>query len=464
MASVGCQTQNALKGPQDMLTMSPREFSFFRAVYSRHTNFASGEAEQSTNNTPAFGRSNIQTTIARAGDLLSQMYLTVHLPAIGYAPVAPGGAPGFNLTTANFTSWCNGIGFAMINDISVVIGQHEFDTQSGRFMYMREQVAHKPGHELTEEIGLYPNIETAAIHSLVPQKLHVPLQFWFNNWLEQSIPMIGLYWHEVRMDLSLRTLAECLQVGSSGTGTPTLPTATTALEELHYLCNFQYLDRPERAMFANQKLEQIFVQVQYLGEESFTAAEGFKQVNIRWNQPVTDLMFVFQHEDAIAAHDWFNFAGVNYAPLVDASVPGALTFPAGTLAAPPFQSMQIFLNNNQRTIPLSVENVCTLPAQRGHLAVPHGTFIGTYPFGTEVDGLLHSGSVNFSRMDTAYIRFQLWSSVAPVWSFATNPAGAVPGGAPVPLAWNYPGRIHIYARNFNLCKLSLGMLGVKFAS
>lgn len=459
MASVGCQTQNALRGPQDMLTMSPREFSFFRAVYSRHTNFASGEAEQSTNNRASFGRSNIQTTIARAGDLLSQMYLTADLPAIAYA--APGGVPGFNLITGAYTSWCNGIGFAMINDLSVVIGQHEFDTHSGRFMYMREQVARKPGHALSEEVGLYPNLETAAIHSLVPQRLHVPLQFWFNNWLEQSIPMIGLYWHELRMDLSLRPFAECLQVGPGGTGVPTLPaTAEEQLPELHYLCNYQYLDRPERAMFANQKLEQIFVQVQYLGEESFTATESFKHVNIRWNQPVTDLMFVFQHNDAITAHDWFNFAGVNFAPLVNSSVPGALTFPAGILSAPPFQSMQIFLNNNQRTIPLSVENVCTLPAQRGHLNVPHGTFIGTYPFGTEVDGLLHSGSVNFSRMDTAYIRFQLWGSAAPAWSFATNPADV----APVPLAWNYAGRIHIYARNFNLCKLSLGMLGVKFAS
>jgi hypothetical protein len=259
---------------------------------------------------------------------------------------------------------------------------------------------------------------------------------------------IGLYWHELRIDLNLRPLNELTQAGWGSSGTPTIPTGLT---DLHYLCNFQYLDRPERAMFANQKLEQIFIQVQYLGEESFTATDSYKQVNIRWNQPVTDLMFVFQNQAAVAANDWLNFAGVRFAPLAVAGSP--VTFPAQTMLAPPYQHAQIFLNNNPRTIELSVENFSTLPAQRGHYRVPHGKFIGSYPFGVEVDGLLHSGSVNFSRMDTAYMRFKLWSSTAPTYSYdPTNTTNVTA------LAWNYAGYIHIFARNFNLAKMSLGML------
>jgi len=391
-ASVGCQTQNALRGPQDMLTMSPREVSFFRAVYSRHTNFASGEAEQSTNNTPAFGRSNIQTTVARAGDLLSQMYLTVHLPRITYSDNS-----NFSITNGTFTSWTNGIGYAMIHEISAMIGQHEFDTQSGRYMYMRELVSRKAGHKLTEEVGLYDNIAQAAIHSLVPQKLHIPLQFWFNNWLEQSLPMIGLYWHELRMDLSLRAVNQLTQAGWNGDGAGQAGSVTTPanFDELHYLCNFQYLDRPERAMFANQKLEQIFAQVQYLGEESYLATDTYKQVNIRWNQPVTDLMYVFQREDAITAKNWLDFSGVRFAPIIAGAV-APFSFPAQSMHAPPYQSAQIFLNNNQRTVKLSVENLSTLPAQRGHYRVPHGKFVGMsyicYAF-------LHTNTMQFSLQE-----------------------------------------------------------------
>lgn len=444
MSASGAQAQLALRGPQDVLTMSPREGSHFRAVYSRHTNFASGEAEQATNNTPAWGRSKIQTTISRAGDLLSQMYIYMELPRITYPD------PGlFSPTSGVFTSWVNGIGFAMINEISCNIGQHEFDTQDGRYMYMRELVAAHPNKELGEEIGLFDNLTEAALHSLVPQKLHIPLQFWFNNWLEQSLPTIGLYWHEIRMDLSLRPQAELLRVGWGGAGGATAP---TNFDELHYLCNFQYLDRPERAMFANQKLEHVFVQTQFLGQESYLSTDTFKQVNIRWNQPVTDLMYVFQTEESIAAHDWLSFYGVRFAPLP----PVAGVFPAATMYAPPYQTAQVFLNNNARTTELPVEYLTTIPANRGHYRVPHGKFVSTYPFGTEVDGLLHSGSVNFSRMDTANIRFKLWGSAAPAWSY--DPAFPL---VPTAKSWAHDGRIYVYARNFNLGKVSLGMMGVK---
>ena len=447
-ASSGAQAQVALRGPQDILTMSPREESFFRAVYSRHTNHASAEAEQACNNTPAFGRRNIQTTISRSGDLLSQMYVVCELGRIVYNTPAQ-----FNLTTGVYTAWANGIGFAMIDELVCMIGQHDFDTQDGKYMFMRESVAAKSDRKLADEVGLFETPEEAAVASLIPRVMHIPLQFWFNNWLEQSLPMIGLYWHEMRMDLNLKTGAELLFNGFGGA-----PGAGTVIpanfDDLHYLCNFQYLDRPERALFANQKLEQIFIQVQFLGEETYLATDLAKQVNIRYNHPVTDLMWAFQSDAAKASHDWFNFAGAHFTPLAPI---GGLNS-AGALDAPPYQEAQIFLNNHQRTIQLPVEYFSNIPAQRTHNRIPRGTFIGTYAFGVEPDGLLHSGSVNFSRMDSAHIRFTLWPSIVPAYSWipSSNPAAT--------LSWAHAGTISIYARNFNLGKVSIGMMGVKFAA
>jgi hypothetical protein len=253
------------------------------------------------------------------------------------------------------------------------------------------------------------------------------------------------------MDLSLRPRSELVCTGYGGGADGVAP---ATFDELHYLCNFQYLDKPERSMFANQKLEQIFVQVQYLGEESYHATDSYKQVNIRWNQPVTDLMYVFISEESIANNDWLSFHGVQFAPLP----PVNGVFPAASMYAPPYQTAQVFLNNNQRTTELPVEYLTTIPASRGHYRVPHGKFVSTYPFGTEVDGMLLTGSVNFSRMDSAYIRFKLWGSSAPAWSYDPSKAAATPKS----LA--HDGRIRVYARNFNLGKLSLGMMGVKFAA
>lgn len=442
-ASSGAQAQVALRGAQDILTMSPREESFFQTVYRRHTNFASAEAEQACNNTADFGRSNIQTTVSRAGDLLSQVYAVCSLDRIIYTVPAQ-----FNTTTHVYTSWVNGIGFAMINNVTAMIGQHDFDDQDGRFMFLREELAAKSDRKLAEEVGLFETPDECAVMSLIPRTMHIPLQFWFNNWVEQSLPMIGLYWHELRFDLDLKTRAELLFNGEGGApgGGVTLP---DHIADFHYLCNFQYLDRPERALFANQKIEQVFTQVQFLGEETYLATDLTKQVNIRYNHPVGDLMWVLQQETSITNHDWLNFAGVHFTPL------DAAGNPAGFLDAPPYQSAQIFLNNNNRTIQLPVEYFSNIPAHRSHNRVPHGSYIGTYCFGLEPDELLHSGSVNFSRMDSAHIRFTLWPAAANGYSFS---------GPGAPLSWAHAGRIAIYARNFNLAKGSIGMFGVKFAA
>jgi len=439
-ASSGAQAQVALRGPQDILTMSPNEESFFRVEYTRHSNFASAEAEQACNNTPAFGRSNIQTTVSRAGDLLSQVYLVCELGRITYA-----NAVDFSLAAPQYRSYVNGIGYAMIDEIVAMVGQKDFDTDRGINMYARECLAAKSDRRLGEEIGLFDTPAECAVASLVPRVMHIPLQFWFNNWLEQSLPMIGLYWHELRFDLSLKPIADLtFDAGVVPLGCVVPPN----FNDLHYLCNFQYLDRPERAMFANQKLEQVFIQNQFLGQETYLATDTAKQVSIRYNHPVTDLTWLFQTEANIAANDWLNFGGVAYTPLPTAQ-PGVLT-------APPYQSAQIFLNNNQRTLQLPCEFFSSIPAHRAHNRIASGQFIGSYCFGVDVDGLLHSGSVNFSRMDSAHIRFTLHPAAPNGYSF--NPAGFAA------LSWAHDGRISVFARNFNLSKVSIGMIGLKFAA
>jgi len=459
-ASSGAQAQVALRGPLDSTTMSPRETTFFRAVYTRHTNFASAEAEQACNNTPNFGRSNIQTTIQRSGDLLSQMYLYMELNRFKFlnAGVEPAAAGTLDWDSGNCSGWVNGIGYAAINELTCLIGQHDFDTQDGRYMYMREAAASKSDRRLGAEVGLYPTQFDACTASLLDQKLYTPLQFWFNNFLEQSLPMIGLYWHELRVDSDLKNAADLyVQLGTHGTLTVgqnvfTCTPPTTLLPEMHFLCNFQYLDRPERAMFANQKLEQIFGQVQYLGEETYLATDNFKQVSIRWNHPVTDIQWVLQSDAARAANDWFNFGGVEFRPV---PVNGGDTAPV--LIAQPFESAQIFLNTHNRTVELPSVYFNSIPAHRAHTRIPRAIadnftneFISTYPLGVDPDGLLHSGSINFSRMDSAYVRFKLWHDTAAPPANSWNAAG----NAQVP--WAHAGSINIYGRNVNLAKVSIG--------
>ena len=441
--SSGCQLQVSLRGAQDILLMSPQEDTFFRVEYRRHSNFASGENEQSCNTTPALGRRNIQTTISRSGDLLSQVYLNAR-----FTPFTVG-ATDQDFSSAHCAGYVNGLGYAMIDEIVCLVGNKDFDRQDGEFMFMREQVAHKADRKLGRAAHCFDSSFAAAQQSLHPVELNVPLQFWFCNYIEQSLPVIGLYWHEVQLNLSLKSLADL----TYSVGTTTAITAGN-LESLQYICNFQYLDRPERALFANDKLEQVYVQHQTLGEESWTADAATKEVNIRFNHPITDLMWSprLLTRTSTVAKEWFNYNGKDYA------APG-LGLYGPILQAETFRSAQIFFNNQQRTIDLSAEYLRQIPQLRSQEAISADDEFRVYGycFGVKVNDLLHTGSANFSRFDQATIRFTLWGPGLQTFAVASDTARASSISA-ANIALGAACSVRVHARNFQLNKTSIGSM------
>jgi hypothetical protein len=446
----GCQTQVQLRGAQDVLLMSPREDTFFNIKYVRCSNFASGECENSCTTTPALGRRNIQTTISRAGDLLSQIYINARFNP--FAVVATGAT----FDASHCAGWVNGLGYAMIEDLVCLIGNRDFDRMDGEFMFEREQVAHKPDRKLGRAVHFFEGSTgsgsfEAARESLHPIELNVPLQLWFCNYLAQSIPTIGLYWHDVQINLSLRSLSDLTYaVGSVSGGM-----SSGSLDSLQYVCNFQYLDRPERAIFANEKLEQVYVQHQTLGEEAWAAADNYKEINIRFNHPVTDIMFAPRLVSRTSGNDkeWFNFNGPSYGAYHLGS--------ACVFAAETFRSAQMFFDNNQRTLDLSAEYLRQIPQHRSQDAISPDDFFRVYGycFGARVNDILHTGSANFSRYDNASWRFTLWGSGTQTWAVAATGTDTVTN-----ISLGNAATVKMHARNFQLNKTAIGMMGQKFAS
>ena len=68
-------------GTQDVYLTGNPQITFFKVVYRRHTNFSIEPIQQTFNGLATWGRS-ISTTIARNGDLLYRMYVTVTIPAV----------------------------------------------------------------------------------------------------------------------------------------------------------------------------------------------------------------------------------------------------------------------------------------------------------------------------------------------------------------------------------------------
>ena len=494
MASSGISLGVALRGQQDVYIMSQKGNSFFTGSYPRHTNFGMGEIAQSFDTTPQLGRANIQTTLTRAGDLLGEVYLQFTLKPISYRSTDMVVSDAENAKTDSgnvFAHYTNGAGYAVLNSVSVRIGQHEFDKHTGEIMFLRDQLSNKSDRQLTESVGYLvdsPNQHVALAHAaLVPQIMTVPMQFWFCTNVEQALPMISLYWHDVMVYLDLKSMQDLVEQSIAfqalvTAGSESLPAGP---DDFQWLGNFYFLDRMERSMVANQKTEIVFSQVQYFGDVTVSAAATSLSMPIRFNHPVVDLTFVLQRASATGAiqgvngtfsnvttgnNQWLNFDGPEFiasGAYAAATAGATFTVPVTSLvflSAEPAVSLQIFLNNQARTEVLPWKFMRECIPSRNYTRIPREAKCAVYSFGIDADNMLSTGTVNFSRLDTAEARITLWGSSARTGYgsgviTSTNPVTVTPNAS---LGWN--GRAMCYARNFNLTKISLGMMGVKFAA
>ena len=460
-SSSGAQCQVAVRGAQDVFLLSANENTFFKTTYARATNFAVTEIEMPFNNAAGFGRQKFSCTVSRAGDLLSSMYVAITLPPILY-PAAIGGVSLYNPTAAvpSYAYWVNTIGHAILQEVDVNIGQHEYDSHYGEFLEIFEAVSAPSDRLLQEMTGRYNSTIECAQASLLEQHLYVPLKFWFNRFTEQSLPLVALYWHDTTLTFSTRPRSALFSASGAAAADLALaaPTITvpTDVSDMHMLCNFVYLDRPERAAFANSKSEYVIDQTQTLGQEAVTLTSTTINHNARFNHPVTELLWVIRQNAAVAANDWFNFnGGIAVVP----NLVGIVGAPS--LVTDPFESAAILINNQNRTIDHPAIYYRTVQMLQSHNRFPASDRkIYCYSFGLKPEELLHTGSVNMSRLDSSYVQ---------VTYHSTDPILPAVAGNFLLFARNKNGMFYIPLFNTltthnSVMKITVGMAGLKFAA
>ena len=182
-------------GAQDIYLTGNPQITFFKAIYSRHTNFAIESIEQSYNGVSEFGGS-ISCTISRNGDLLSQIYLECIIEDTSvdrFFSSIKGG------TTINSTrrSWPVRMGYQIIDYTAIEIGGQCIDKHYGDWMDIWAQLS------MTESQYTKLNrlISGELIYKSTENKymLYIPMQFWFCKNPGLALPLIALQYHEVKL-------------------------------------------------------------------------------------------------------------------------------------------------------------------------------------------------------------------------------------------------------------------------
>ena len=312
-------------GAQDVYLTGNPQITFWKVTYRRHTNFAMESIEQTFNGQADFGR-RVQCTISRNGDLAYRTYLQVTLPEINQADATG--------THDVFARWLDNPGEQMVSMVEVEIGGQRIDRQYGDWMHLWNQLTltseqergyHQMIGQTTQLTYLtdpeFANVATACGAANVPEAvcaprnalpettLYVPLQFWFCRNPGLALPLIALQYHEVKINIEIRPLDECLFAVTSvdaAAGTNSLKVANSYAKSLvaaSLYVDYVFLDTDERRRMAQNPHEYLIEQLQFTGDESIGSSSN--KIKLNFNHPCKELVFVVQPDAHVAYCDSF---------------------------------------------------------------------------------------------------------------------------------------------------------------
>ena len=399
-------------GAQDVYLTGNPQITFWKVTYRRHTNFALESIEQTFNGQADFGR-RVTCTISRNGDLAYRTYLQVTLPEINqdmhnpraflqplqrppqpraYAPGPHGGAIGdaqdglaprgplfgdvvkpVHINDAVYARWLDCPGEQLISQVEVEIGGQRIDRQYGDWMHIWQQLTLSAEQERgynkmignTTQLTFVtdptfadvegpcdsntPDAVCAPRNALPETTLYVPLQFWYCRNPGLALPLIALQYHEVKINLDLRPIDECLWAvqtmncggcanGWTGVGGmcypegeladlngphPAVPSTfpdpcglvepysrsvqspytpgqnvkvTTAYNQslvaASLYVDYVFLDTDERRRMAQNPHEYLIEQLQFTGDESVGSSSN--KIKLNFNHPCKELIWIVQ--------------------------------------------------------------------------------------------------------------------------------------------------------------------------
>ena len=424
MSNSGGLLQLVATGRQDIYLSGNPQTTFFKQVYRRYTNFSIETQRIPFDTAFDFGRL-LTVKVPRTGDLLSQLYLQINLPQMTLAgPVQqppgvvteqpmPIPTPGQDMV-----SWVNGVGYAMIDYVSVYIGQQEIDRQYGEFMYLWTQLT-TPG---SKKNGINYMTGTQDVYTAGsqpgPLNLMVPLYFWFCKNPGLALPLIALQATPVQIWIRLKTGNEVLFTNGLEeavlNNSPVIPTQLTAspptITDMVLWGDYIYLDTEERRRFVSSKHEYLIEQVQQQKRYSIPLNSTQIPVPLVFNNPIKEMIWVVNQDRMLQAHEWFNYGSrmLNQygVPNLDLIATAQLQFDGydrfEVQQAPYFRLMQ--------------------PWQR-HTAIPND-FIYVYSFSLAPEAEQPMGTCNASRLDSIVLQIimnpQVKSAPAGITTYATN--------------------------------------------
>jgi hypothetical protein len=416
MTGGGGLLQLVAMGKQDVFLTGNPQITWFKMVYRRYTNFSIESQRMYFDGDPDFGK-RLSCLVPRRGDLLGPVFLEVTLPEI-------------KLSSGEVAYYVNAIGHALIQEITVEIGEQEIDKQTGEWMEIWSNLT----TTADKKFGFYDMIgkvdgylpPTGSLPG--PLKLTIPLHFWFNKNPGLYLPLVALQYHPVRINITTRPLQQLFYSGDLVNNCDTTAVNPAKITSMMLWGDYVHLDVEERRRFVSTAHEYLIEQVQYTSPLGIPEKITSIPLRLEFNHPLRELIWVIKRDIMDSYHEWFNYSSQSI------SEPGDHRTDMFTTAI-------LQLDGKDRFEERDAGYFRLVQAWQHHTVVPSSDFIYTYSFALKPEELQPSGSLNASRIDNIVLLLTM-------------------NQATVPLRGNCTARV--YATNHNVLRIVEGFGGLLF--
>ena len=420
MPGGGALLQLNSTGPQDeYLTVRP-QLSFFKAVYRKHTVFAIESMQMYFDSAPDFGK-RITCTIPRRGDLLGPLFLEVSLPAI-YDE------------SGNAVSYVDSIGHALIQDISIEIGEQEIDKQTGEWMELWSGLTTPASHREALDTMLGRMDGYVAPQNFGPMKVVIPLQFWFCRNPGLYLPLLALQYHPIRIIIKFRPLQELFYSRQLETN-PNMQIRPAQIPSAVLWGDYVFLGVEERRRFVSVDHEYLIEQIQYTSTTEVAEKQTKVAIKLDFNHPIKELIWVVQRKIMIDRHETFNWSSLSLTE----------SLPSGGYRTDNLATALIQVDGQDRFDERDAIYFRLVQPYQRHTTTPVNDFMYVYSFALRPEDLQPTGTINASRIDSFVVQLTIADSTNSGISPARGSCNA-----------------RIYATNYNILRVASGFGGVLF--
>ena len=416
-------------GAQDVYLTGNPKVTFFQAVYRRHTNFAMENIEQTVNGTAA-NNGRVSVTIARNGDLISDMYIQMKSAD--------------NLKEKSGTiADCSFAAERAIKDVELSIGGQRIDKHYQRWWRLYSELYLDDAKK-----SMWGKMTTPG-SGKSGSTIYLPLIFFFNRNPGLALPLIALQYHEVRIDFDLSSEFSTYTDGTT----------------FKVYGNYVYLDTEERRRFAQKGHEYLIEQLQHTGTDTLAGAGDTKQIRLSYNHPIKELIWCadrgsvglanlwnFTSADAMITSNILSLSGSNTFTsnvTMPMSQSGAPLLVAGSVSpqvdswteesAGPIDNFKLLLNGQDRFKEQEGKYFNQVQPYQHHTGSP-APGIYSYSFALKPEEHQPTGTCNFSRIDNAQIAIKTKAGNA------------------------HNKSLHMFAVNYNVLRIQSGMGGLAFSN